>query len=131
MFKLLKKQLIHSLCLGMTLGALTGTALAQETIKIGALVPLTGVTASDGGWLVKGHELAIEEINARGGIRSLNGAKVQLVIADTQSKPEAGRAEAERLVERDKVSALVGAWTSAVAVVVSQVAERNAVPFFD
>lgn len=129
MFKFFKKQTIHSLCLGLALGALTSTALAQETVKIGVLAPLTGVTASDGGWLMKGHELAVEEINARGGIRSLNGAKVQLVVADTQSKPEAGRGEAERLIEREKVSALTGAWSSAVTVVVSQVAERNAIPF--
>ncbi len=82
MFKFFKSQTIHSLCVGLALGALTSTALAQETVKIGVLAPLTGVTASDGGWLMKGHELAVEEINARGGIRSLNGAKVQLVVAE-------------------------------------------------
>jgi len=78
---------------------------------------------------MKGHELAIEEINAKGGIRSLNGAKLQLVVGDTQSKPETGRGEAERLIDREKVSAIVGAWSSAVSAVVSQVAERNEVPF--
>jgi branched-chain amino acid transport system substrate-binding protein len=97
-------------------------------VKIGVLVPLTGDAASDGAWLMKGHQLAVDEVNARGGIRSLNGAKVELVVSDTQSKPETGRSEAERLVD-ENVSALVGGWSSSVCAVVSQVAERNSVPF--
>ncbi|MEO8297788.1 MAG: ABC transporter substrate-binding protein [Burkholderiales bacterium] len=107
----------------------SATAQAQQTVKIGVLTPLTGSSASDGAWLMKGHDLAIEEINARGGIRSLNGAKVQLVVGDTQSKPETGRGEAERLIEREKVSGLVGGWTSAISTVIGQVAERSEVPY--
>lgn len=102
---------------------------AQTAVKVGVLAPLSGGSASDGAWLMKGHELAIEEINARGGIKSMNGAKLQLVVGDTQSKPETARSEAERLIEREKVSALTGAWASAVSAVVSQVAERAEVPF--
>lgn len=114
---------------GLALVLVTPLAFAQPVIKIGVLAPLTGGSASDGAWLMKGHELAIEQINARGGIRSLGGAKLQMVVGDTQSKPETARGEAERLAEREKVSAIAGAWASAVSAVVSQVAERSAVPF--
>lgn len=112
----------------VTLGV-TGSSHAQQVIKIGVLAPVTGGSASDGAWLLKGHEMAAEEINQRGGIKSMGGAKVALVIADTQSKPETARGEAERLIEREQVSALTGAWASAVSSVVGQVAERAAVPF--
>ena len=101
----------------------------QPPVTIGALVPLTGNSASDGAWLMKGHELAIEEANARGGIRSLGGAKLVLAVGDTQSKPETARGEAERLIDREKASALVGAWASAVTTAVTTVAERQQVPF--
>ena len=66
-------------------------AHAAPPLKIGVLVPLTGATAADGERLLKAHELAAREINAAGGIAALGGASVQLVVADTQSKPETGR----------------------------------------
>lgn len=114
----------------LALCGLSCAAMAESsTVKIGALIPLTGSTASDGAWLMRGHELAVAEINARGGIRALGGAKVSLMVGDTQSKPEAGRSETERLIESEHVSALIGAWGSAVTTVAAQSAERSQVPF--
>src|SRR6516225_4546237 len=67
---------------------------------------------------------------ARGaGLPGLGGAKVRLVVADHQSDPQKGRAEAERLITQEKVSALIGTYQSAVAVTVSQTAERYQIPF--
>lgn len=105
------------------------TAQAADPLKIGVLVPKTGATASDGARLLKAHELAAKEINEAGGIKGLGGAKVELVVADTQSKPEVGRSEAERLISRGGATVLLGAWTSAVTIPSMQVAERYRTPF--
>jgi branched-chain amino acid transport system substrate-binding protein len=104
-------------------------AQAADTLKIGVLVPLTGTTAADGARLLKAHELAIKEINEGGGIKSLGGAKVELLVADTQSKPEVGRSETERLISRGGATVLMGAWASAVTIPSMQVAERYRTPF--
>jgi branched-chain amino acid transport system substrate-binding protein len=106
-----------------------GTAFAQETLKIGVLLPISGNNAADGSRVLRSHELAAKQINDAGGIKSLNGAKVELVVADTQSKPEISRSEAERLVNRNNVSAMIGALGSATTIPAVQVAERAKVPF--
>jgi branched-chain amino acid transport system substrate-binding protein len=104
-------------------------AQAADPLKVGVLVPMTGATAGDGARLLKAHELAAKQINEAGGIAGLGGAKVELVIADTQSKPEVGRSEAERLISRAGASVLLGAWASAVTIPSMQVAERYRTPF--
>jgi len=106
-----------------------GAAQAADPLKVGVLVPMTGATAGDGARLLKAHELAAKQINEAGGIAGLGGAKVELVVADTQSKPEVGRSEAERLISRAGASVLLGAWASAVTIPSMQVAERYRTPF--
>lgn len=106
-----------------------GAAQAADALKVGVLVPMTGATAGDGARLLKAHELAAKQINAAGGIAGLGGAKIELVVADTQSKPEVGRSEAERLISRAGASVLLGAWASAVTIPSMQVAERYRTPF--
>lgn len=104
-------------------------AQAADPLKVGVLVPMTGATAADGARLLKAHELAAKEINEAGGIKGLGGAKIELVVADTQSKPEVGRSEAERLISRGGATVLMGAWASAVTIPSMQVAERYRTPF--
>jgi len=104
-------------------------AQAADPLKVGVLVPMTGATAGDGARLLKAHELAAKQINEAGGIAGLGGTKVELVVADTQSKPEVGRSEAERLISRAGASVLLGAWASAVTIPSMQVAERYRTPF--
>ncbi len=104
-------------------------ARAVEPLKIGVLVPVTGSHAGDGARLLKAHELAAKQINEAGGIAGLGGAKVELVVADTQSKPEVGRSETERLISRSGVDVVLGAWASAVTIPSMQVAERYRTPF--
>lgn len=113
----------------MTCALGAGTALAQDTVKIGVLVPITGNNAADGGRMLKAHELAARQINEAGGIKSLGGAKVELVVADIQSKPEISRSEADRLINRGNVSVLMGAWASATTIPAMQISDRNGVPF--
>jgi branched-chain amino acid transport system substrate-binding protein len=102
-------------------------AQARE-LKIGHVHPLSGFLAFDGGLVVNGLTLAVEEINAAGGIRSMGGARLALVGGDTQGKVEVGMAESERLI-REGVVALMGPYQSPVAYAVSQLAEKEHTPF--
>lgn len=106
-----------------------GAARAADPLKVGVLVPMTGATAGDGARMHKAHELAAKQINEAGGIAGLGGARIELVFADTQSKPEVGRSETERLISRAGASVLLGAWASAVTIPSMQVAERYRTPF--
>jgi branched-chain amino acid transport system substrate-binding protein len=107
-------------------GAPTGPRVTE--IKIGSIHPLTGAGAFEGNLVARGVRLRIEEANAAGGIKSLGGAKINLIEADTQGKPEVGQSETERLI-REGCVALMGAFHSAVTIVTTQVAEREGVPF--
>src|SRR5215510_13245010 len=78
-------------------------------IKIGVLHPVTGALAYSGQLSRLGAQLAIDEINAAGGIRSLGGAKIDPVLGDAQSKPDIGAAEVEKMNEAG-VAAIVGAY---------------------
>ena len=105
-------------------------AEAPSVVKVGALYPVTG---PDAGWAgdpyVKAHQMAIDEINAAGGIACLDGAKLELVIGDTQSKAEVGNSEMERLITQEKVIAVMGSALSQTTVPGSEVAERYEVPY--
>jgi branched-chain amino acid transport system substrate-binding protein len=112
-----------------TLVVLPAAALAQATIKVGNILPLSGPSASVGLQNKQAQDMAVQEINDAGGIKSLGGAKIQLLYADSESKPEKGVAEAERFINTEKVPILTGAWNSAVSYPVSAVAERYGIPF--
>jgi ABC-type sugar transport system substrate-binding protein/ABC-type branched-subunit amino acid transport system substrate-binding protein len=103
---------------------------AAKTIKVGAIYPLTG---PDAGWAgdpyIKSHQMAIDEINAAGGIKCLGGAKLELVKADNQGKAEAASSEMERLVTKEGVVAVMGSVLSGVTIPASQVAEKYEVPY--
>ncbi|OGP96733.1 MAG: hypothetical protein A2157_04480 [Deltaproteobacteria bacterium RBG_16_47_11] len=100
-----------------------------KEVKIGIILPLSGPLAPIGNSMKNGAELLAEEINNAGGIKSLKGAKVRLVFADSRGKPDVGMSEAERLINRENVSALSGAFQSAVTYTSTEVAERYKVPY--
>jgi branched-chain amino acid transport system substrate-binding protein len=104
---------------------LSGQALGQETIKIGVIQPLTGSVAYNGTADVAGTKLAIEERNAKGG---LLGKKVEAIIEDGGCKPADSVNAAEKLIQRDKVVALSGAFCSSATIAVMPVAETNKIP---
>ncbi|MFW6024559.1 MAG: ABC transporter substrate-binding protein [Dichotomicrobium sp.] len=89
--------------------ALVGSAQAQDTIKIGVTQPLTGAVAASGNYVVNGARIAEEEINAAGGVL---GKKIELVVEDNKSNPREAVATAEKLIVRDEVPVLMGAWSS-------------------
>jgi branched-chain amino acid transport system substrate-binding protein len=98
-----------------------------DPVKIGSIHPLTGGLAGAGSRMDNAAKMAVEEINAAGGIASLGGAPLELISADSTGAPDVGQAEAERLIS-DGVSALIGTYQSSVTTNVSTVAEREGVP---
>lgn len=100
-------------------------AQAQEAVKIGVIQPLTGSVAYNGLAFVAGAKLAVEQRNAAAGVL---GRKVELVIEDGQCRPANSVNAAEKLVQRDKVVALTGAFCSSATAAVMPVAEKYKVP---
>lgn len=111
-----------------------------ETVKVGAILPLSGSAAATGVKLKYAVEVAQEIINgdhpeiamplAEGmGLTNLGNAKIEVVFADHQGNPEIAKTEAERLIQNEKVVSLLGAYQSSSTKPASQAAERFKVPF--
>jgi branched-chain amino acid transport system substrate-binding protein len=77
---------------------------------------------------MNGAKVAVNEINEAGGIKALGGAKLELLIADVQSKPDVGMAETERLI-REGVSMLIGSWGTDITLAATQVSSNHAKGF--
>jgi branched-chain amino acid transport system substrate-binding protein len=109
---------------------LIGHAVAQKggTVRIGGLWPLSGGASTIGTEERDGMQYAIDEINKNGGIKSMGGAKLEAVYADTQSRPDVGVSQADRLLGKEKIAMLLGAYNSAVTFPVTDVAERYGIP---
>src|SRR5262249_60194441 len=82
-------------------------AAAQDSIKVGVIQPLTGAFAASGNYVANGAKIAADEINAKDGVL---GKKLEIVIEDNKSNPTKQAAVAEKLIVRDKVPVLMGAW---------------------
>lgn len=95
--------------------ALGAGAAAADDIAIGVNMPLTGAFAASGTFVADGARIAADEINARGGVL---GKKVRLVIEDNKSNPTEAAAVAEKLIVRDKVPVMMGAWGSSLTLAV-------------
>jgi branched-chain amino acid transport system substrate-binding protein len=101
---------------------------APPTIKIGSVQPATGPLAVIGVGQRRGNQLAVDYINAMGGIKSMDGAKLELLLGDSESKPEVGRSEADRLIKGGAV-VMTGPFQSGVALAISTLCEQRQVPF--
>ncbi|WP_323745987.1 ABC transporter substrate-binding protein [Diaphorobacter caeni] len=102
---------------------------AQTTVKMGCVLPLTGGSAAVGNQTRAGVIAAVDILNKNGGIKSMGGAKLEAVFGDSQSKADVGVAETERLIQRENVAVLCGAFNSAVTFPSTEVAERNKTPW--
>lgn len=111
-----------------TFGVPTLLRAQPATIKIGSIQPATGPLAVIGQAQRRGNQLAVDSINAGGGIKSLGGAKLELLLGDSESKAEVGRSEADRLIKEGAVL-LVGPFQSGVAMAIATLAEQRGVPF--
>src|SRR5437868_14643437 len=123
--------------------ALASGAVAQQTVKIGAIFPFSGNAASAGLHAKAAIEVAADIINndhpelgnfplAKGaGLAGLGGAKVEVVFADNQGSPAAGQNQALRLITEEKVVALTGAYQSGITLTASAIAEKYGIPFLN
>ena len=108
-------------------GTLTATsAAAQETIKLGLVAAMSGQSAKSGEAIVRGLSIAIDEINASGGVL---GRKFELVVRDDESNPAKGVVAARELVQREKVVAMFGGLDTPVSMAIVPFANQSMVPF--
>ena len=119
------------LLIATALGLAAQTAQAQQPteIKVGLLVPLSGLYARPGAVMRMGAEMAIADINAQGGIKALGGAKLKLVVLDSGDTTEKAKNAAQRMVaqETDLVAAS-GSYLSSFTLAVTEVTERAHLP---
>ena len=99
-----------------------------KTVKVGVISPITGAMAEVGGDCRLGAQLAADAINAAGGIKSLGGAKLELLLADSETKVEVARSEADRLIGAG-AQLLTGGFHSAHVATVSSLAQQRRVPY--
>src|SRR5580704_16148141 len=108
-------------------GAVPMRGWAADTVNIGGLYPTTGSMAQIGVGCAAA-KLAVEMVNEAGGIKSLGGAKLNLIISDVQSDTTVTPTETDRLITENKLSAIHGCFASALTLIASEVAERAKVP---
>ncbi len=119
-----RRSLLKTGAAGAALLAAPGLVRAQApVVKLGILQPVTGALAQDGEYGRLGAQLAIDEINKAGGIKSLGGAMIEMVFGDARSNPEAGSQEVEKM-HAEGVSAIVGGFASPICLAASQAASR-------
>ena len=104
-----------------------GSESSPDQIVIGSIHPLTGSLAGVGQLMDDGAKMAVDDINASGGIEALGGAELVLSSGDSTGEAETGQSEAQRLIDEGAV-ALVGTYQSDVTLNVASVAERSKVP---
>jgi branched-chain amino acid transport system substrate-binding protein len=118
------------LTLGAGCGGQGGGSEDAKEIKMGTILPLSGSQAPLGKIGQQARDMAIEEINAAGGIESMGGAKIKMVYADSKGDPATGVSEAERLITQEEVALITGCYQSGVAMPSTEVAERYQIPYF-
>src|ERR1700716_1391752 len=101
-------------------------AKAEDTIKLGLVAAMSGQSAKSGEAIVRGLSLAIDEINAKGGVL---GKKVELMVRDDESNPAKGVVAARELVQREKVAAFFGGLDTPVSVAIVPFANQTKTPF--
>ncbi len=129
----MKKKLVAMLLTAcMALGLCATTVAADEAeaatgdpIKVGIIAPLSGTTALQGEYLMNGYNFAVKHINEEGGI---NGRPLELVVSDSESLPEVGATEFEKLAQDDEIVAMMGAYSSGVSAVIAPLAIKYSIP---
>lgn len=108
----------------------TGTWAQQKEVKVALIAPISGPWARQGQLIQMGAEMAVDEINQKGGIKSLGGARLKLIVADAGDSAEKAKNAAQRLTaqEPDLVGG-TGAWLSTFTLAVTEVTERAQIPW--
>jgi branched-chain amino acid transport system substrate-binding protein len=100
-------------------------AQTKEPIKVGLIQPLSGPVAASGSYITNGAKIAADRINAKGGVL---GRPLELVIEDNKSDPAEARNAAEKLIVRDKVPVIIGAWGSSMTLAMMPLAAQHGIP---
>lgn len=122
----MKRWMLTALALALTSALAVGPLMAQEAIRVGVILPITGDKAKFGEIEKNSFALALEEINAAGGI---NGKKLEFIYEDDTGRPDVARSAAEKLLTKDKVVMLGGGYGSSETFAIAGVAQQNRVPF--
>jgi len=128
-----RRKFLQTTALGMSAaaGLLSAPAMLRAQgagVKIGVLHPVSGALSYSGTQGRLGATMAIDEINASGGIKALHGAKIDPMLGDAQSTPDGGNAEVEKMNEAG-VCAVVGGYASAICLSATQTAARYDLPY--
>ena len=124
-----RRAFLKTTVAGATVAAFPLPLRAQaKTFKIGVVHPVTGPLAEPGQACRLGAQMAAEAINAAGGIKSVGGVKLELLLGDTTSKPDVGRTEAERVVGQG-AQMLQGSFDSGSTAAMVAVAQQKRIPF--
>jgi branched-chain amino acid transport system substrate-binding protein len=113
-------------CVLFVVGLLLSGAPPAAAVKVGIVLPLTGSEAKFGEIEKRSFEMALEEINNKGGIK---GEKLELVVEDDTGRPDVGRSVVEKLITKDKVVMVGGGYSSSVTYAVAGVCQQNRMPF--
>jgi branched-chain amino acid transport system substrate-binding protein len=125
--RMLLPRLFKSLLLAGALALLAvAPSHAQQTVKLGLVAAMSGQSAKSGEAIVRGLSLAVDEINAKGGVL---GKKIELLVRDDESNPAKGVIAARELVQREKVVALFGGLDTPVSIAIVPFVNGAKVPF--
>ena len=126
-----RRRLLQATALGAATGLIDAPAVLRAegaSVKLGVLHPVSGALSYSGQQGRLGATIAIEEINAAGGIKALGGARIEALLGDAQSTPEGGNAEVEKM-NAAGVAAIVGGYASSICLAASQTAARYDLPY--
>src|SRR6266540_673870 len=126
-----RRRLLQATALGAATGLIDAPAVLRAegaSVKLGVLHPVSGALSYSGQQGRLGATIAVEEINAAGGIKALGGAKIEPLLGDAQSTPEGGNAEVEKM-NAAGVAAIVGGYASSICLATSQTAARYDLPY--
>jgi len=115
---------------GLAALAMPGSVPAQGSeVKVALIAPFSGPWARQGDLMLKGAQMAVDDINARGGIKALGGAKMKIVVIDAGDSIEKAKNAAQRMVAQESdVVGCTGAWLSSFTLAVTEVTERAELP---
>ena len=113
-----------ALVIACVAGGMWPTEAQQEPLKVGLIQPLSGPIAAAGSYITNGAKIALDRVNAKGGVK---GRKLELIIEDNKSDPAETRNAAEKLIVRDKVPVLIGAWGSSMTLAMMPLAAQHGV----
>jgi branched-chain amino acid transport system substrate-binding protein len=108
----------------LVVGGAWPTEAQQEPLRIGFIQPLSGPIAAAGSYITNGGKIALDRINAKGGVK---GRRLELIIEDNKSDPAETRNAAEKLIVRDKVPVIIGAWGSSMTLAMMPLAAQHGV----